>query len=317
MKTVFMGTPDFSCSVADALEECGFEIAAVVTQPDKPAGRGMTLQASPVKKWAQQRNIPVLQPVKAREESFLQEMQKICPELVVTAAFGQILPQSVLDIPTYGCVNVHASLLPLYRGASPIQQALLEGAKETGITMMYMSAGMDEGDMILKRKIPIAEKDNAGTLFEKLAQEAKLAVKDYAQLLQQGKPKGEPQNPQEATYCKKIEKSQGNIDWTMSAQEIVNLIRAMTPFPGAYSFFRGKRIKLLQASAETAGHSELPGTVACVGKQSVAVACGDGLLNIEILQPEGKSAQAAGAFVNGYQPKIGECFERKMPENQK
>ena len=178
MKTVFMGTPDFSCSVADALEECGFEIAAVVTQPDKPAGRGMTLQASPVKKWAQQRNIPVLQPVKAREESFLQEMQKICPELVVTAAFGQILPQSVLDIPAYGCVNVHASLLPLYRGASPIQQALLEGAKETGITMMYMSAGMDEGDMILKRKIPIAEKDNAGTLFEKLAQEAKLAVKD-------------------------------------------------------------------------------------------------------------------------------------------
>ena len=154
-------------------------------------------------------------------------------------------------------------------------------------------------------------------MFEKLAQEAKLAVKDYAQLLQQGKPKGEPQNPQEATYCKKIEKSQGNIDWTMSAQEIVNLIRAMTPFPGAYSFFRGKRIKLLQASAEAGGHSELPGTVASVGKQSVAVACGDGLLNIEILQPEGKSAQAAGAFVNGYQPKIGECFERKMPENQK
>ena len=309
MRTIFMGTPDFARSVAEALEERGFDLVAVVTQPDKVSGRGMALKAPPVKVWAQERGIPVYQPFRVREESFVEQMRQLEPGLIVTAAFGQIIPQSILDIPAYGSINIHASLLPKYRGASPIQQALFDGERETGITVMYMSAGMDEGDMILQRTIPIERQDNAGTLFEKLAEEAKLAVGDYADLLQRRKPEGIPQEHTKATYCKKIEKEQGNINWQMDAERIENIVRAMTPSPGAYTFYRNKRIKLIRVEAQSASAAAQPGSIAVVERDAITIACGSGSLRVSVLQPEGKTVQSAEAFINGYRPEKGEQME--------
>lgn len=306
-----MGTPDFACSIADAVND-KFNVIAVVTQPDKEAGRGKKITASPVKIWAEEHNIKVFQPVKVRDPEFVNIIKELSPDLIITAAFGQIIPKDVLDVPEFGCINVHASLLPKYRGASPIQQSLFNGDTKTGITLMYMNEKMDEGDIILQEETDISPDDNAGTLFEKLAKLGKHTIYSYAELLKNGKPKGTPQYNAAATYCTKISKEQGNIDWSQNSSDIVNTVRALTPFPGAYSFLDGKRIKIVQASAEDAEHNYAAGSIVLSDKNLLTVACGKGLLRITKLQPEGKSVMDAKAFLNGRKLKEDASFERDI-----
>lgn len=307
-----MGTPDFSVSIADALVENGFELIAVVTQPDKVAGRGNKLCPSPVKQWAAAREISVFQPEKVRAEEFISTIRSLAPELIVTAAFGQIIPKEILDTPLFGCVNVHASLLPKYRGASPIQQALFDGETQTGISLMYMNEKMDEGDIILQKSIDILPEDNSGELFKKLACVGKNIISDYTALLKNGKPTGIPQDNSRATYCKKIAKEQGNIDWTLDCHTILNTIRAMTPSPGAYSFLNGKRIKITSAAINGNSFDEKPGAVICNGKNTLTVVCKTGALDIIKLQPEGRSVQNIKDFLNGYKITADAAFERNI-----
>ncbi len=310
IKTVFMGTPDFSVYIAQSLKNNGFDVAAVVTQPDKEAGRGKQLRKSPVKIWAEENDIKILQPERARDVSFIQEIADIAPQLIVTAAFGQIIPKEILDIPEYGCVNIHASLLPKYRGASPIQQALLNGDEKTGITLMYMNEKMDEGDIIFSKEISILPDDNAGSLFDRLAALGADVIADYAKLLSSGKPCGVQQKHENATYCSKIQKEQGNINWNDNCKSIENLIRALTPSPGAYSFLNKKRIKFISVKAEECDHSLPCGNVIIKNKASFGVTCGNGVLWVEALQPEGKSVQLAKDFINGGRINAESIFEK-------
>ncbi len=309
IKTIFMGTPDFSVYSAQALYDNGFDIIAVITQPDKEAGRGKKLKPSPAKVWATEKNIPVYQPEKAKTPEFVQLIKELSPQLIVTAAYGQILPCDILDLPEYGCVNVHGSILPKYRGASPIQQALFDGEKITGITLQYMAEKMDEGDIILIKTLDILPEDNAGTLFDRLALLGAHAIADYAQLLKSGKPQGIPQNHDTATYCKKIAKEQGNIDWSMSPDDIVNIIRAMTPSPGAYSFLNVKRVKLVKAEPVMQEHDLPVGTIVAE-KNTMIVACKGGYINIMQIQPEGKSVLNIKDFLNGNKLTSNMMFER-------
>ena len=309
-----MGTPDFSVSIAEALVENGFEITAVVTQPDKAAGRGNKLRPSPVKVWAENARIRVFQPEKVRAEEFIDVIEQIKPDLIVTAAFGQIIPKAILDIPEFGCINVHASLLPKYRGASPIQQALMDGEQITGLSLMYMNEKMDEGDVIISKSVEILPEDNTGTLFEKLAETGKLVIAEYAGMLQNGKPTGTPQDNTLATYCKKISKEQGNIDWTRNCRDILNTVRAMTPSPGAYTFLNGKRIKIISARINNKinNENENPGKIISDNKTALTVLCGVGALDIVMLQPEGKSVQHTKDFLNGYKLTADSAFERNI-----
>ena len=311
LRTVFMGTPDFSSVIASALEENGFDVVAVVTQPDKEAGRGKKLRPSPVKEWALQRGIDVYQPEKVRNEDFVEILRNIAPDLIVTAAFGQIVPKSILDMPEYGCVNVHASILPKYRGASPIQQSLFDGEKVTGITLQYMDEKIDDGDVILINTLQINDDDNCGTLFDRLADLGAKSIADYAEMLKNGKPIGTPQDHSLATYCTKIGKDQGNIDWCMPAQSIVNTVRAMSPSPGAYTYLNGKRIKIITAKVRPCEHNKAFGAL-IFDKNSLSVACADGFVDIIQLQPEGKSVQQVKDFLNGNKLQPDMVFERNI-----
>lgn len=310
IKTVFMGTPDFSKTIAQALLDNGFDVVAVVTQPDKKSGRGNKIHSSPVKIWAEEHAIPIYQPEKARNPEFIEIMRNISPELVITAAIGQIIPKEILDMPKYGCVNIHASILPKYRGASPIQQALFDGEKTTGITVMYMSENIDDGDIILTKTVSVSDDDNAGTLFDKLAQVGAEAIGDYAVLVKNGKPSATPQNHELATYCKKIDKERGNIDWSQKPNDITNTVRAMTPSPGAYSFLNGKRIKIISVKPRFMPHEHSFGKI-IVGKGTLSVACNGGFIDVMQLQPEGKSVQQTKNFLNGNKLTLDSMFERK------
>ena len=311
LRTVFMGTPDFSSVIASALEENGFDVVAVVTQPDKEAGRGKKLRPSPVKEWAMQRDIPVYQPEKVKDEEFVEVLRNIAPDLIMTAAFGQIVPKVILDMPEYGCVNVHASILPKYRGASPIQQSLFDGEKVTGITLQYMDVKIDDGDIILINTLNINDDDNCGTLFDRLAELGAKSIKDYAEMLKDGKPVGTPQDHSKATYCTKIGKEQGNINWCDNADKIVNTIRAMSPSPGAYSYLNGKRIKIITAKARACEHNMNCGAIV-FDKSSLSIACANGFVDIVQLQPEGKSVQQVKDFLNGNKLQPDMAFERKI-----
>lgn len=312
IKTVFMGTPDFSVNIVQALVDNGFDVTAVVTKQDKEAGRGKKITSSPVKLWAQEKGIDIYQPKTARAPEFIELMENIAPQLIVTAAIGLIIPKEILDIPQYGCINVHASLLPQYRGASPIQQSLLNGDTQTGVTVMYMSEQIDDGDIIFAKELDILEDDNCGTLFDKLAVLGGQAMGDLARLLADGKPMGTPQDHSRATYCKKIPKELGNIDWSMDGKAIVNLIRGMTPSPGAYTFLNGKRVKIVSAKSRVACTGAHPGSVSAENKFAVTVACGDGFVDVLQLQPEGKSVQSARDFLNGNKITSGTVFERNI-----
>ena len=239
MKAVFMGTPDFSVPVLDALVKAGHEVLAVVTQTDKPKGRGKEMQPTPVKEAALKHNIPVYQPLKVREEEFVEKLKEMNPEVIVVVAYGQVLPKSILDIPKYGCINVHASLLPKYRGAAPIQRVVLDGEKVTGVTTMYMEEGLDTGDMLLKEEITLDEKETYGSLHDRLKElGGPIAVKTL-KALEGGTAVRIKQNDDEANYAKMIKKSMGKIDFNDEAVVIERLIRGMNPWPSAYTSFNG------------------------------------------------------------------------------
>jgi len=306
LKIVFMGTPEFAVPSLKRLLEEGYEIPLVITQPDKPAGRGRKVKPPPVKTFALEKGIHVYQPERLKGNEELEErLKELAPDLIVVVAYGKILPSWLLDVPKFGVLNVHASLLPKYRGASPIQSALLNGEEETGVTVMKVSERLDAGDILSQKKIKITESDNAETLSKKLSHEGALLLSETIPLYVSGKVKPVPQNESEATYCFQIRKEMGKIDWEKPAREIFNMVRAFTPWPSAYTFFRGKRVQLLKVfPVSEAGE---PGEVVKAGKELI-VAAGEGALRIDSLKPEGKKSITGEDFVRGYRVKVGEKF---------
>ena len=305
MKIVFMGTPDFAVGALEALVEAGHEVVAVVTQPDKPKGRGKEMQQTPVKACALKYNIEVFQPVKIKTPEAVEVLRGYDADLFVVAAFGQILSKEILDMPKFGCVNIHASLLPKYRGAAPIQWAILEGEKETGVTIMQMNEGLDTGDMLTKVIVPIEENDTGESLFDKLAQAgAKLLVETIPQM-EAGTLKPEPQDDSLSTYAKMIKKEMGLIDWKKEAVVLERLVRGMNSWPSAYTHFNGKTLKIWEAGVENAETTAEPGTVVEVTKNNIKVQTGQDLLVLKQIQLEGKKRMDVAAFLLGYKVEEG------------
>lgn len=298
MRIVFMGTPKFAAEVLAALVAAGHEIVLTVTQPDKPKGRGKKMIAPEVKVRALEMGLEVAQPLKARDEDFFALLKEKNPEAIVVAAYGKILPKNILELPKYGCINVHASLLPKYRGAAPIQRALMNGEKKTGVTIMLMDEGMDTGKMLARAELNINPEDNAGTLFANLATLG-------AELLLETLPKwvnGEivplAQNETEATYAPMLKKEEELIDWQDDAEKIFWQIRSLAPEISAYTYFKGKRLKI-GASALHGGEFKTAGMIVNADKNGLIVACGHGALELLSVQPEGKKMMRAGDFLNG------------------
>jgi len=312
MKIVFMGTPDLAATVLDKLIQSEHEILAVVTQPDKPKGRGKQMQYPPVKELALKYQIPVYQPRRVKEEEFMRVLQDINPECIVVAAFGQILPKALIDLPRYGCINVHASLLPKYRGSAPIQWSIINGEDKTGVTIMYMDIGIDTGDMILKEEVIIEPKETAGTLQDKLALCGGNLLLKALKAIEHGTAVREKQNDEESTYVKMLDKSLGHIDFSRSAIEIERLIRGLNPWPSAYTFLDGKTFKIWDASAQT-GESEnhkdnnsgKPGEILEVTKESILVQTGNGRLILHEVQLEGKKRLSVDIFLRGFHVPAG------------
>lgn len=307
MKIIFMGTPDFAVNSLEAINDAGHEITLVVTQPDKPKGRSGALQMSDVKQCALKLGIPVFQPEKIKDPAAFAKLKEYECELIVVAAFGQIIPEEILKFPKYGCINVHASLLPRLRGASPIQTAILEGDAETGVTIQQMGVGLDTGDILSQSRIPIDKDDTGGSLFDKLADlGAELVVKTIEDI-GEGRIRPCPQDEDKASYAKKIDKSMGRIDWNMDACEIERLIRALDPWPSAFSSLEGRMVKIWKAQT-VPGTDAAPGRVTDVRKDGISVACGSGLLIIKEIQLEGKKRMPVHDFLLGYDLKPGALF---------
>lgn len=308
LKAIFMGTPDFAVPVLRAMQEAGHEICAVVTQPDKPKGRGKAVQYTPVKECAMEYGIEVYQPVKVREESFVELIRGMEPEVIVVVAFGQILPQSILDIPKYGCINVHASLLPRWRGAAPIQWAVISGDKESGVTTMQMEAGLDTGDMLLKEAVVLSPEETGGSLHDKLSALGAGLLLRTLEGLKDGTITPKKQEDTLSCYAKMLTKQLGSIDFTKPAEEIECLIRGLNPWPSAYTSLDGKTLKIwraevLEDTEETKGTE--PGTIVSVEKDRFVIKAGEGLLAVKELQLEGKKRMDAAAFLRGYPVEVG------------
>lgn len=300
MRIVFMGTPDFAVPTLRALLDSRHEVVGVVTQPDKPRGRSGKLQPSPVKEEALQAAVPVLQPERVRDEAFLPRLKELCPDVIVVVAFGQILPKAVLELPEYGCMNVHASLLPKLRGAAPIQWSVIDGDEESGVTIMQMDEGLDTGDILLVERCRLDEKETGGSLFDKLAELGGPLLLKALDQAEQGTLRPMPQKHEEHTYAKMLSKSLGEIDFKKSAVEIERLIRGLNPWPSAYTYWQGKLLKLWDADVipEEAGRE--PGEVAAVEKTYFTVQTGEGVLRIRSLQLEGKKRMTAEVFLRGH-----------------
>ncbi len=300
MKIVFMGTPDLSVPALNALVKGGHEVAAVVTQPDKPKGRGKSLQMTPVKERALELGIPVFTPEKVRKnEEFLQQMREIAPDVGVVIAYGQILDKPILTLPRYGCVNIHASLLPKYRGAAPIQWAVIDGEKVSGVTTMQMDEGLDTGDMLDRIEIPLAADETGGSLFEKVAAAGGELILKTLKKIEDGTSVAIPQTG-ESNYVGTISKTMGKIDWTKPAEVIERLIRGLNPWPSAYTVLDGKTLKLWKAEVGPTVLDSQPGQIVNVAKDAFTVCCGEGSLIIRELQLEGKKRMETDAFLRGY-----------------
>ncbi len=309
MKLVYMGTPDFAVPPLTALVEAGHEVAAVVTQPDRPKGRGKTVLMTPVKEKALSYGIPVYQPARVKkDEEFLKTLREINPDAIVVAAFGQILPKEILELPKYGCVNIHASLLPKYRGAAPIQWAVIDGEKESGITTMMMDVGLDTGDMLDRTVIPLAEDETGGSLFEKLSRAGGPLILKTLEALENGTAVRTKQPEEGATYAGMLDKSLGNIDWTQSAAKIERLIRGLNPWPSAYTSYKGKTMKLWAADVLEGTFEGVPGEIIKVEKEHFLVRTGDGALAVKELQLEGKKRMDAASFLRGFSLEEGEIL---------
>ncbi len=339
MKVIFMGTPDFAAGILEAILAAGHEVLLVVTQPDKPKGRGGKMQPPPVKEVAVSAGLPVYQPTRIREAECVDFLKNYAPDVIVVAAFGQILPQEILDLPRICCMNIHASLLPRYRGAAPIQWAVLNGDEVTGVTAMRMDAGLDTGDMIAKKEVVVAQDETAGSLFDRLEHAgAELAVEVLARMEAGEELTFTPQDAALATHTKRITKDLGLINWARPAVEIERQIRGLNPWPSAYTYYNGKLFKIWKArvldasddsNAETAAdgihsagflpagseQSVSPGTVLCADKRGFVIQTGQGTLELLEVQPEGKKRMDAGAFLRGNPVAVGRLFTDILDED--
>ena len=311
MRIVFMGSPEFAVdSLAILTESKQHEVVAVVTQPDRPKGRGQKMLITAVKEYALNKNLPVLQPQKVRTPEFIAELKTLRPDLIVVTAFGQFLPKEVLELPKYGCINVHASLLPKYRGAAPIHYAIINGEKESGVTIMKMDIGMDTGAMLAKTTVPIGENMTMGELHDVLKTAGARLLLTVIEGLARETITAVPQNNEEATYASLLDREIEKIDWTRSAQEIHNKVRGLNPWPGTYTLLPdGKTLKIWQTKVAQASYPDLrPGTIAEINKDSFVVTSGSGCIEVLEVQPESKKRMTAGVFCNGYKITIGEIF---------
>lgn len=303
MNIVFMGTPAFAVPSLEMLIAEGYSIAAVVTQPDRPQGRKKVLTPTPVKEAALRHGIPVLQPQRLRNPEAVAELAEYKPDLIVTAAYGQILPKSVLDMPALGCLNVHGSLLPAYRGGAPIQRSIINGESVTGITLMYMAEGLDTGDMIARTEVPIEDNDTAGTMFEKLSQAGAELLRRELPRLVKGKVEAEPQDDSKATYAPNLTRDDERIDWSRTSREIYNQIRGLVPYSGGFTLWNGEVFKVWAAakpdSAQKSAGDAQPGTVLELQEKGIVVKTGDGTLTLLTVQPSGKKAMDTAQFVRG------------------
>lgn len=323
MKIIFMGTPDLAAGVLNTMMENGCDVCLAVSQPDRPRGRGKSLSKTPVHECADKWGIPVFSPRKVKDPSAVERLRQENADLIVVAAFGQILSQEILDLPRYGCVNVHASLLPKYRGAAPIQWAVINGETETGVTIMQMNAGLDTGDILLQERVPLDAAETGESLYEKLTAVGGELIMKALPMIEAGTIKPVKQDDRLSSYAPMLNREMGNIDWTMQAAQIERLVRGLNSWPSAYTFYGGRMLKIWNSepagdeaffdekpsglSGET--HNE-PGTVISVDKTKIYVQCGEGVLALLEVQMEGKKRMSVQTFLLGTHIKSGEKFER-------
>lgn len=309
MRILFMGTPDYALFSLKALYDAGEEIIGVVTQPDKPKGRGLSLTPPPVKVFAVERNIPVYQPTTLKDGAFEEELRAIDPEMIVVVAYGKLLPKYVLDYPKYGCINIHGSLLPKYRGAAPMQRAIMEGETVSGVTSMYMAEGMDTGDMLLKEEVAIAEDDNFETVHDKLGEAGARVLLRTVEAAKKGELHPEKQDDSLATHAAKIDKAECRIDFSTDVKVLHDRIRGLSPFPLAFTTLpNGKMLKIVRARYERCTKEEEYGRVLRADKNGIVIAACGGHLIVEVATPEGKKAQSATDLVNGRQVSVGDLL---------
>ena len=299
MKIVFMGTPDIAVPCLQKIIDEKYEILGVVTQPDKPKGRGKKLGMSPVKELAIENNIPVYQPVKARDKEFIDKIKSLNPDVIVVVAFGQILPKEILEIPKLGCINVHVSLLPKYRGAEPINWVIINGEEKTGVTTMYMDEGLDTGDMILKTEVNLDENITAGELHDKMMNIGAETLKETLRLIEEGNAPREVQNHEEFSYAPIMNKSLGNIDFSKSAREIHNLVRGVNPWPSAYTIYNDVIMKVWKTKVLDEKSTKDVGTIIDVSKDGIKVSTIDNVLLIEEIQMPNKKRMLVGEYIKG------------------
>ena len=308
-KIIFMGTPAFSAPILRMLVEQGYDVAAVVTQPDRPVGRKRILTPTPVKEEALRLGLPVLQPEKLKNPDELQQVLNLSPDLIITAAFGQILPSELLESPSLGAINVHASLLPDYRGGAPIHQAIMDGRKETGVTIMYMVDKLDAGDIISQIAVPIQRADHTGGMFEKLSDAGTKLLKETLPSILNGTNKRIPQDESKVTYARNISREQERIDWNRSAEEIYNQVRGLHPWPVAYTSFKEATMKIWWAEIAEGTTTGRPGEVVKLAEDAIHVQTGKGILAITELQPAGKKRMAAKDYLTGPKIQAGDFFK--------
>ncbi len=301
MRIVFMGTPDFAVKTLEKIIENGYDVVAVVTQPDKPKGRDKKLSPPPVKECALKHNLTVLQPQRARDEAFVQELKRYNPDAIVVVAFGQILPESILHMTKYGCINVHASLLPQYRGASPIQWAVIDGCKKTGVTTMLMDEGIDTGDILMIREYELAKKETGGSLFDKLSLLGAELLIETLKGIEADSIKPIKQDDEKSSYVKMLTKAMGHIDFTKNANEIERLIRGLNPWPSAFTYMNKKMLKIWDAdvSEDIEVPQNSPVGTAFISKEKMYVICGSGFLELKEVQLEGKKRMCIEDFLRG------------------
>jgi methionyl-tRNA formyltransferase len=308
MKIVFMGTSAFAVPSLKSLIQSRHEVPMVITRPDKPAGRGRHLRTSPVKEAAAEMGLPIFQPDRIAYPESRQVLNQVSPDLCIAAAYGEILPPEVLEIPRLGCINLHASLLPQYRGADPMRRALIAGEKQTGVTIMWMSEGLDEGDIIFQQSLEIPSEENYGGLHQRLAEEgAALLIKSLDALERGGAPRL-PQDDSRASFAPPLRPEEKRIRWSQSAEEIHNLVRALNPSPGAYCLWQGRRLKVWRAEKDSTAEG-IPGRIVEICEESLIVAAGRGGVRLTELQPEGRKRMTGGEFARGYRPSVGEMLE--------
>ncbi|MGI6092796.1 MAG: methionyl-tRNA formyltransferase [Veillonellaceae bacterium] len=308
-RVIFMGTPDFAVPCLDMLVEEGYEVVAAITQPDRPKGRGHKLTPSPVKARALEYGIDILQPEKIKNPEFVTQLTALKPDIIIVVAFGQFLPKNILDLPPLGCINVHASLLPYYRGAAPIHWAIINGETKTGVTTMYMDIGMDTGDMILMAETPIDAADTTGCLHDKLSVLGAKVLKDTVQLILKGNAPRIPQPNEEATYAPLLTRDLEKINWDCSADKIHNLVRGLTPWPGSYCKFKDKHLKVWETKVVNACALGQPGRINQITQTSIIVETASGLIELLTVQPENKRRMSARDYASGYGLRTGDFFK--------